>query len=488
MFRFDVAARLVKRHAAILAASAFVGMSACAPLADYVERTGNTVAKPPTPTPAPAQNFHDSLLVADLHADTLLWRRGLVESNPDSQVDLARMVKGNLGLQIFTMATRVPLEGRCIHERNFDPAPLLALINGWPAPTWWSAYQRAVHQAEALEKAVGQNDERARSLPSEGEAARVHLSFIQSADDLGKWLGRRYRAGSPDRLSIGVLLGAEGAHAFDDPDGPEFERLYQLGLRMVAPTHRFDNDFGGSSEGCAGGPGGPLTKNGVRLIKAAARRKMIVDLAHASHSTFESAIGLLGVARHPAVVSHSGLESYLERIGAKGGHRANSDEELVWLAQTGGVFGVGFWPAAVGAASVDNIVGTILHAIEVLKRDENVAPKRGGFHAIRRASEHVALGSDWDGFVKVAIDPARLASVTEKLLVHLGPDDVANIMGLNSCRVIAQSLGAGDYEAAKKACSIAAPWQSTSREPDRQSRVKRPSGPQADRSQFENRR
>lgn len=452
--------RLATRSVARCPASALavgvisLAIAACAPLADYVERTGNKVAAPPAATSPAAERFHDGLLVADLHADTLLWRRGLVGSNPDSQVDLARMVKGNLGLQVFTMATRVPLERGCIHARNFDPAPLLALINGWPSRTWESAHERAVYQAETLKQAVRQNAAAIPPVGRKNEAGSVHLTFIESDDDLRTFLRHRYRGGKPDPFSIGVLLGAEGAHAFDDPDGPQFERLFQLGLRMVAPTHRFDNDYGGSSEGCVGGP---LTGKGTRLMNAAVRRKMVVDLAHASHPAFTAAIDLLGAARHPAVVSHSGLQTYLDRIGITGGHRANSDDELVRLAQTGGVFGVGFWSAAIGAASVDNIVGTILRAVEVLKAVEDVPAKRNGFHIVRKASEHIALGSDWDGAVEVAIDPARLASITERLLAHLGPDDVANIMGLNTCRVIAQSLGSGDYDAAKATCAIAAP-------------------------------
>jgi microsomal dipeptidase-like Zn-dependent dipeptidase len=436
-----------------------LSISACAPLADYVERTGNKVADRPAPTSTIAARFHDGLLVADLHADTLLWRRGLVENNPDSQVDLARMAKGNLGLQVFTMATRVPLEGRCIHAGNFDPAPLLALMNGWPAPTWSSAYERALHQAEALNEAVRQTNASPPPVSGKNEVGFVHVTFIQSKEDLGTWLHHRYRAGKPDPGTIGVLLGAEGAHAFDDPDGPEFERLFQLGLRMVAPTHRFDNDYGGSSEGCIGGP---LTDKGVRLINTAIRRKMVVDLAHASQLTFYSALEILAAARHPAVVSHSGLQGYLDKIGVTGGHRANSDDELIRLAQTGGVFGVGFWAAAIGTARVDNIVGTILHAVEVLRTVEEAPPTRGGSHTVKKASEHVALGSDWDGAVEVAIDPVGLASITERLLERLGPDDVANIMGLNTCRVIAQSFGADDYDASKKICSVSAAQQSTS--------------------------
>lgn len=425
-------------------------LSACAPLADYVERAGNKVASPPPVPSVAVQHVHDGLLVADLHADTFLWRRGLVENNPDSQVDLARMVKGNLGLQVFTIATQVPLEGRCIHARNFDPAPLLAFINGWPAPTWTSPYRRARYQAEALRDAV----DRSKVQPATDDKARpVRLTLIQSTSDLETWLGDRYRTGEPDARSIGVLLGAEGAHAFNDPDGPEFETLYRLGLRMVAPTHRFDNGYGGSSEGCARGP---LTDKGERLIRVAIDRRMIVDLAHASHSTLEAALDLLSSARHPAVISHSGLQSYLDSLGQTKGHRANSDQELIRLAQTGGVFGVGFWSAAIGTASVDNIVGTILRAIAVLKAVEKQQPAGGGFHTVGKASEHVALGSDWDGAVEVAVDAGQLAAITEALLKHLSADDVANIMGLNTCRVIAHSFGAGSFHAAAKVCWTAA--------------------------------
>jgi len=207
-------------------------LSACAPLADYIERTGNKVAPPPPVPSAPAQRLHESLLVADLHADTFLWRRGLVETNPDGQVDLSRMVKGNLGLQVFTMATQVPMEGRCIHARNFDPAPLLAFIDGWPAPTWTSPYQRALHQAEALKDAVDRSKERASTA---GKTPSVRLTIIQSTSDLETWLGDRYRTGQPYPRSIGVLLGAEGAHAFDDPDGPDFETLYRTPLPVSGP-------------------------------------------------------------------------------------------------------------------------------------------------------------------------------------------------------------------------------------------------------------
>jgi len=98
-------------------------------------------------------------------------------------------------------------------------------------------------------------------------------------------------------------------------------------------------------------------------------------------------------------------------LGEMGGHRANSDRELIRLAQTGGVFGVGFWSAAIGTASVDNIVGTILRAVVVLRTVEKKDPLEGGFHTVRVDSEHIALGSDWDGAVEVAVDASQVVAI-----------------------------------------------------------------------------
>ena len=45
-----------------------------------------------------AHQFHQSLFVADLHADTLLWDRDLLERYERGHLDVPRMIEGNIAL------------------------------------------------------------------------------------------------------------------------------------------------------------------------------------------------------------------------------------------------------------------------------------------------------------------------------------------------------------------------------------------------------
>lgn len=409
-------------------------LGGCASVADAVDAVANTTAMDRALEPGPdAQVLHGQLMVADLHADTLLWRRGISATEVRrGHVDLVRMGRGNVGLQGFTIPTRVPIGLSCIAGSNPDPAGLLATVNGWPGETHASPYHRALHQADALAAAAE------RSSTAEGP----RLVVIRSVADLHTWKHRRFPAsGVVDRSRIGAILGLEGSHALNDRVGEEFEELYRRGLRMIAPTHRFDNAFGGSSEGCRQYG---LTELGKHLVKAAIAKGMIIDLAHASSGALMEAIVIASQHRQPVVVSHSGLKSFLEQLPAgKNGHlaRATSDQELLAVAQTGGVFGVGFWKEVIGTADVDHIVGTIRQAREVLRKHEGKVPTAPGWRVIERASQHIGLGSDWDGAVETAVHSGQIGLITEGLMkADFSRDEIAEIMGRNVCRVVAQSL------------------------------------------------
>ena len=56
-----------------------------------------------------AHQFHQSLFVADLHADTLLWDRDLLNRHERGHLDVSRMIDGNIALQAFTVFTKIPL-------------------------------------------------------------------------------------------------------------------------------------------------------------------------------------------------------------------------------------------------------------------------------------------------------------------------------------------------------------------------------------------
>src|SRR5262245_28965469 len=75
----------------------------------YVGKQLNVVLKPPPyNASARAQDLHKQLLIADLHADTLMWSRGLLERGSWGSVDLPRLIEGNVAIQAFTVVTKSP--------------------------------------------------------------------------------------------------------------------------------------------------------------------------------------------------------------------------------------------------------------------------------------------------------------------------------------------------------------------------------------------
>ena len=433
---------------AIALAAVLAGVAGCELIANVADRRLNPLAPVPQISDA-SRAYNDRFLVIDLHADTLMWRRGLAESTDLGQVDLNRLRKGNVGLQVLTMPTRVPTKDDarlCTDANGSDPAPLLAMASSWPPAAWASPYQRALVQAKRLE------DVSARTNPP-------YLTVIKSLEDLTAWLGKRFPAsGRQDPDQLAALLGAEGAHAFSSDLGEEFETLYAKGLRLVGPMHHFTNVYGGSSEGCER-PRLGLTERGKALVRTLFTRGMVVDMAHAAQPAVADAIAIATKFKRPLLVSHTGVRSWLEdnpQADVSAAHRqqaeyrAMSSDEIAGIAVTGGTVGIIYWEDQIGAAKVENVVGAITRAYCELKNS-----KIRGFHAVEDASEHISYGSDWDGAAKNAVGADNVAAITIGLCwAGFTQEQLANITGRNGCRVIAQSLSAGrlDYKAAKALC------------------------------------
>src|SRR5215813_9648913 len=74
----------------------------------YVGRQMNVTLNSPSdsglyPASEQARALHKTLLVADLHADTLMWNRDLLKRGDWGHVDLPRLVEGNVAAQSFTV-------------------------------------------------------------------------------------------------------------------------------------------------------------------------------------------------------------------------------------------------------------------------------------------------------------------------------------------------------------------------------------------------
>jgi membrane dipeptidase len=343
---------------------------------------------------AAAAALHRDLLVADLHADSTLWRRDLRRRVERGHVDLPRLREGNVAVQVFTSVTRTPAGMN--YESNpadaRDNITLLALAQRWPPRTWDSLAERALYQA-------GKITSLAATEPDS-------LLVLRSPDDVGRLLLAR-AAGAK---TVGAVIGIEGAHALDD-DLANIDRLFAAGVRMVGLHHFFDNALGGSLHG-RGGLG--LSDFGRAVVERLEARGVIIDVAHSSMETVRE---VLAMTERPVVVSHTGFQ----------GHCAtprNIDDALMQdIAAAGGLVGVGYWDAAVCDVSADGIVAALRYGIDLLGED------------------HVALGSDFDGATTVPFDTSELAVLTQKMLeAGFTETEIRKVMGENLIRFLQENL------------------------------------------------
>ncbi len=379
----------MKRTGQIGIAAGLVIIAVWALAPGLAERRMNRVTGKSIPVTDRARAIHAKYFVADLHADTTLWNRDLLTRGTRGHVDVPRLIEGGVALQAFTIVTRTP-RGMNI-ERNTadtDNITLLAVAELWPPRTWNSLVERALYEASRVTDAAAR---------SNGQ-----LSVIRTAADLAAFETKR----ASDRKSVAAFIGVEGAHALEG-DLANLDRLFDAGVRMMAPTHFFDTEIAGSAHGAARGGLTPLGREWVKRMEA---KRMVIDLAHASPAAIDD---VLKMASRPVVVSHTGVR------GTCDNQRNLTDAQLSAISQNGGVIGIGVWDTAVCGADARAIARAIEHAVNV-----------AGF-------EHVALGSDFDGAVEAPFDATGFPQITQAML-DLGMDEtkIEGVLGGNVRRLL----------------------------------------------------
>ena len=116
-----------------------------------------------------ARTLHARLRIADLHADTLLWTRDLLQKSTYGHVDVPRLLEGNVAIQLFTAVTKTP-RGMNI-DRNTDETDnitLLAVAERWPVVSWTDLTERALYQAPRLHAAGRRSNGTIGSSPRAG--------------------------------------------------------------------------------------------------------------------------------------------------------------------------------------------------------------------------------------------------------------------------------------------------------------------------------
>jgi membrane dipeptidase len=357
-------------------------------LPGVLERRLNHTARQSWPVSDAARALHARLMIVDLHADTLLWDRDPLQRSTRGHVDLPRLRQGHVGLQCFSVVTAFQRGSAYAKAGSgFDLVIALAVVQRWPPRTWSSRLERALYQAERLREA---------EVASGGVLRRM----LTAADVAA------LQSGGP----VGALLALEGSQALEG-DLANLDRLHAAGFRMASPAHFADTDVSGSAHGREKGG---LTPLGRRWLARMEELHMVVDVAHASP---RAVADVLAAARRPVVVSHTGVR------GTCDSPRNLDDAQLRAVARNGGVVGIGFWDDVVCGGEPRHVARAIAHALRV------AGPR------------HVALGSDWDGTVRVPFDAASLPALTQALL-DLGLDEptIAAVMGGNARRVLLETL------------------------------------------------
>lgn len=345
--------------------------------------------KPLQPITERAKALHKTLTIVDLHSDTLLWKRDLLSDDVRGHMDLPRLERGNVALQVFSSVTKTP-KGQNYQANGSDTDNITPLVFAQlqPPDTWTSLYRRSLYHGEKLERA----------------AAKVggRLNKIETAADVDGLIGRRNIKGR----GVGAMLSIEGLQNLEGRLD-RLDKLHAAGFRIAGLTHFFDNDLAGSMHGY---DKGGLTPKGREAVQRMERLGMIVDIAHCSHACVAD---ILAMATRPVVSSHGGVQATCDE------NRNLTDEEIRGVAKTGGVIGIGYWEGAVCSTDPRATAKAMKHVRDLVGID------------------YVALGSDYDGATTVRFDTSQLVQVTQALIdAGFSDDEIRKAMGLNALRVI----------------------------------------------------
>ena len=341
-----------------------------------------------------AKDLHDTLFIGDWHADSTLWDRNLSNENDYGHVDIPRLQRGNVSLQMFTTVSKSP--SKLNYEENSgesnDSITALAIIQRWPLKTWNNLTERVIYQARKLHQ-IANNDEE-------------NFMLILSKSDLNHFLNRK----KDNPNLVGGLIGTKGSHALEG-EIKNIDRLFNQGFRMMSLHHFFDNRLGGSLHGLSGEG---LSSFGIQALNEMMRLGIMIDVSHSSEQVVED---VLNVVNQPLLVSHTGFYGHCESS------RNINDSLMKKIASNGGMIAIGYWHGAVCGNSPKAVAQAIKYGVDLV------------------GSKHLSLGSDFDGAVMPSFDTSELSALThELLLIGLSEEDIRLVMGLNMLNFLKDNL------------------------------------------------
>jgi membrane dipeptidase len=334
--------------------------------------------------PEDVRKLHEEAVVCDLHADTqfmvtymgydMAKRHRSVDWGPAgviplfSDIDIPRLQEG--GIDLFNMA--------------ICPSPKTNKIPG--------AKAFVNRSLAAIEGMVSENRDKVEVALSPSHARQIIKS------------GR-----------IAILLAVEGGQGINN-DLSVLEDFYERGVRYMTLTHAKSLEWAESANpGEETGFDG-LSPFGKKVVRRMEDMGMMIDLAHVSERTFWAAMDTVDC---PVIVTHGGAR------GAADHYRNLTDEQILAMAERGGVIGVIFH-------------ADYLDPAEEKPRNASLVADHIDYIKDLAGVDVIALGSDYDGGVNIPPDlghAGRLPALTAEL-VRRGytEEEIKKILGENFLR------------------------------------------------------
>ncbi|MBN1464141.1 membrane dipeptidase [candidate division KSB1 bacterium] len=372
------------------------------------------------------QKIHRDATVVDIHAHPSLkislWNRLLTTRIKSSRsfdpfsihTDFISLKKGGVDL---LLSTAYAPERGILQECQYIKAMKYLMPRKWKKVYGQPYFDVVMQMLDLMESAVE------NAIDENGVAMATMIKSVTALED--------YLQRGQDR-PIGIIHNIEGAHCLEGKID-NLEKFYQRGVAYLTIAHFYANaavhpcfPYPESVQiaGCFKGDRNlalGLTPFGEEVIEKMIELGMLLDIAHCTPTARRRIYAIVG-KRAPIIASHVGAyavnpDPYNLR-----------DEEIKKISDSGGMIGVIFmndWlmPHAT-KRGINFISRTIEHLIRV-----------GGI-------EHVAIGTDFDGFTDTPDDlkdAAELPRLTQRLIADgYSVAQIHKILGENALRVLCQ--------------------------------------------------
>jgi membrane dipeptidase len=255
-----------------------------------------------------------------------------------------------------------------------------SILPGWHSPEQaWAQTQGQLAWYKAMEAA--------------GEMKQV-TNRQQLNKHLELWNDRSI---SNEIKPVGFILSLEGADSLIDLS--YLEKAFGYGLRAIGPAH-----YGPGRYSPGTGETGPLTKDGIELLKEMESLNMILDVTHLTDDAFIQAINMYN---GPVWASHHNCRALVQH------QRQLTDEQIGVLIQRNAVIG-----GVLDAWMLKS--GWIKGTSDPKKEDiqlERLIDHYDHICQLAGNSNHIAIGSDLDGMYGTEQSPYDMDTIAD--LQHL---------------------------------------------------------------------